>query len=530
MNKITLILLLFCVSFLNAQDINYTIRNISKNTKYQDFGVTYYGDSLAVFASSRKDKSIRKRVWFGNKQPFLELYVGKVVENGDIINIERFSKTINTKYHESNVSFTKDLQTVYFTRDNYLDNKIKKDTVGWILNQLYVAKIGDDGKWKNIKPMPFNSDNYQTGHPVLNEKEDKLYFISDMPGGYGLTDIYVVEIYNDGTYGSPQNLGPIVNSNKKEMFPYIDGNDILYYSSNGYKNSYGGLDIYVTKLTNGKVLEKPQNLGFPINSDKDDFNIVFQKNKRVGHFSSNRIGGKGDDDIYYFEELTPVVFECNQIAEGIVREKESGALLPGAKVDLINEKGVVLESTIADKYATFSFKVNCNTAYKVVGSKQDYIEDMVTFTTSNVNELELALNLNLGTNEFVNVRGMLMININPIYFDLDKSFIRQDAAIEIEKVVRIMKKYPKLKIDLGSHTDSRAHDKYNQDLSDRRAKSTIDWIIERGIDPSRITGKGYGETELVNKCANDVPCTEAEHQLNRRTEFVIVNPEEIREY
>ncbi len=226
----------------------------------------------------------------------------------------------------------------------------------------------------------------------------------------------------------------------------------------------------------------------------------------------------------------PIVFDCVQIAVGKVREKESGALLPGAKVDLINDKGIVVESTISDKYAAFIFKVNCNESYKVIGSKEDYIEDSDTFKTSDINDLELALSLSLGNNEFINVRGMLMININPIYFDLDKSFIRSDAAIEIEKVVRILNKYPKLKIDLGSHTDSRANDTYNLSLSERRAKATFEWIVGRGIDPSRIRAKGYGETQLVNKCSNNHPCSEAEHQLNRRTEFVIINPEEIKEF
>jgi len=203
--------------------------------------------------------------------------------------------------------------------------------------------------------------------------------------------------------------------------------------------------------------------------------------------------------------------------------------LPGALVVLYDSNGKKLESTIADKYATFSFKVDCDTAYKVIGSKKNYKEGTELFTTSNENDLDLKLGLNLAPNEFVNVRGKLMIDINPIYFDLGKSFIRQDAAIELEKIVRIMNKYPNLKIDLGSHTDSRARDKYNLDLSIRRAKSSIDWIISKGIDGSRIAGKGYGETKLVNKCSNGVRCSEEEHQLNRRTEFVILNPEVVKE-
>ncbi|MDV7186751.1 OmpA family protein [Lutibacter sp. TH_r2] len=312
------------------------------------------------------------------------------------------------------------------------------------------------------------------------------------------------------------------------MFPFIDENDVLYFSSNGFEDGKGGLDIYATKILGYEALEPGINLGYPINSEKDDFSLVFMPGKREGHFSSNRIGGKGDDDIYYFKELEPLVLDCAQIAQGVVRDRDTKALLPGAKVDLYNEEGEVIESVIADSYATFSFNVDCSNTYKVVGSKENYTEDSTNFRTNRENAVELTLGLNLPPSEFVSIRGLMMININPIYFDLDKSFIRADAAIELEKVARIMKKYPELKIELGSHTDSRAPDKYNWNLSDRRAKSSLAWLIERGVKASNISGKGYGETQLVNKCSNDVKCSEAQHQLNRRTEFVILNPEVIK--
>ncbi|MEX1384085.1 OmpA family protein, partial [Lutibacter sp.] len=257
------------------------------------------------------------------------------------------------------------------------------------------------------------------------------------------------------------------------------------------------------------------------------FAFVKKSGANWGHFSSNRELGKGDDDIYYFEELAPDELDCNQLVEGLVREKETGALMPGALVVLYGKDGEKIESVIADKYASFTFKLDCKTPYKVVASKENYDKDFEEFETSDVRDLELAIGLTLTPSEFIVVRGKLMVNINPIYFDLDKSFIRKDAAIELEKVVRVMQKYPKIKIASGSHTDSRATDSYNMKLSDRRAKSSIEWIISKGIDPARITGKGYGETQLVNKCSDGVKCSEAEHQLNRRTEFIIVNPEAV---
>ena len=525
MKKITLIILLFFAAVTNAQESNFSIKNISENTKYSDYGVTYFGKNSAVFASSRKDKSIRKRVWYLNKQPYLELYTGTLGNDGEINDVERFSDEINTKYHESNVAFTKDLKTVYFTRDNYLDKKATKDENDWILIQLYKATVDENGEWTNIQPMPFNSDNYQTGHPTLNDRENKLYFISDMPGGYGATDIYVVDINSDGTYGDPINLGPNVNTNKKEMFPYITNDNVLYFSSNGFEDGMGQLDIYATKIIGHTAVETAVNLGAPINSINDDFSMAFKPGENFGYFSSNRAGGKGDDDIYYFEELEKIKFECSQYIDGIVREKGTQALLPGALVVLYGEDGEKIESMVADKYASFSFKINCELPYKVVGSKEYYDDDSQEFVTSNKNNSELQIDLSLKPSEFIKVRGLIMVNINPIYFDLDKSDIRDDASIELEKVVRIMRKYPTLKISLGSHTDSRAPDAYNFNLSNRRAQSSLNWILDKGIDPSRITAKGYGETQLVNKCSNGVRCTDLEHQLNRRTEFVIVNPE-----
>lgn len=529
MKKITFIIVLFFGVFVFAQNQKYTIKNIEVNTEYQDFGVSYYGENSVVFASSRKIKNARNRKWYLNKQPFLDLYKGTVTATGEITDVELFSKKVNTKVHESNAVFTKDLKTVYFSRDNYINKKQKKDSNDWVLIQLFKADVNEDGEFVNIEKLPFNSDEFDTGHPALNFRENKLYFTSNRPGGFGSTDIWVVDINKDGTYGMPVNMGPNVNTAKKEMFPYVNSDNVLYFSSDGYREGLGGLDIYETKIIANEVIEKPINLGVPINSDKDDFSIVFQKGNKTGHFTSKREGGKGDDDIYYFEELTPVKANCEQFVEGQVREKDSGALLPGALVVLYDENGNKIESVIADKYASFSFKVACETSYKVVGTKENYDEDSEIFTTSNVVDLELAIGLTLAPSEFVNVRGKLMVNINPIYFDLDKSDIRKDAAIELEKVLLIMRKYPNLKIDLGSHTDSRAPDLYNMKLSERRAKSTRDWIIDKGIDPSRITGKGYGETQLVNKCSNGVKCSEPDHQLNRRTEFVIVNPEAIKQ-
>ncbi len=284
MKKITLIIIVLCAGFINAQQDNYTIKNLDANSKYQDYGTTFFGENNVIISSTRKGKSIRRNsLWDGNKQPYLALFEGVINEDGEIDNLELYSKELNSKYHDADIIFTKDLKTVYFTRNNYLNKKFKKDTLGWNLNQLYKAEINKKGKWSNIQSMPFNNDNYQTGHPSLNKEENKLYFISDMPGSYGETDIYVVDILKNGTYSSPKNLGPNVNTTKKEMFPFITDDNVLYFSSDGYADGFGGLDVYATRIDAMEPIPSI-NIGKPINSEQDDFSFVFQKGKKNGIF------------------------------------------------------------------------------------------------------------------------------------------------------------------------------------------------------------------------------------------------------
>lgn len=528
MKTYILITSLFIVGFLNAQEVNYTIKNIEANSKYQDFGTALYKDSLVVFASTRNRKSISKKIWFGNRQPFLELYKGVVGNDGEINEVQLFSKVINSKYHDANVIFTKDHKTVYFTRDNYLNKKFVKDTLGWNLNQLYKAKVYDNGEFGAIEPMPFNSDNYQTGHPALNKDETKLYFISDMPGTLGSTDIFIVDIHDDETYGEPRNLGPNVNTEGKEMFPFINANDVLYYSSDGHSKGFGGLDIYANQIVDNEAVNSSINIGEPLNSEFDDFALVYQKNKKAGYFSSNREGGKGDDDIYFFKELNPIVFKCNQIVNGVVRDAKTNEAIANANVEVFDEDGAVLVVIESDELGQFSLELTCGSIFKFAGSKKGYSVDKKEVVSNKHNKLEHNIVLDLEP-VFIEKSGELLINIPPIYFDFDKSNIREDAAIELQKVIDIMNKYPEIIIEYRSYTDSRGSDSYNMKLSDRRAKSSAKWIIENGINSSRISGNGYGETQLVNKCSNGVPCSKEEHQLNRRADFVILNPEDIKQ-
>lgn len=491
------------------------------NTKMADFGVAYLNNKEIVFASPTEKVTIVKRVWHENDQPFLDLFIGDIDSTGQIVNKRILPGTVNRKEHEAIVAFTKDRKTVYFSANNYSSkDKSIKGKSGFDNIQLYRASIQENGEWTNIKKLPFNSDNFQSGLPSLNKDDTKLYFVSDRPESIGKTDIYVVDIHKDGTFGKPKNLGPRINTEEREMFPFISNDNILYYSSNGFEG-FGRLDVYASKIFDNTV-SVPLNLEEPINSARDDFAYILDDTSRKGFFSTNRPGGKGDDDIYAFKQDVPVFIECLQTIKGVVRDKDTQELLPGAIVSILDSQGNQLQITAANEDdASYSFDVPCNSAYTIVGTNAKYLKEKIQVKT--VNDIEqppVVQNVDLAT-EFILVGDEVLINIDKIYFDFNKWNIRTDAAQQLDKVVDVMKTYPEMKIFAASYTDSRGPSSYNMWLSKKRAKSSAAYIISKGIDAERIRSEGFGETELVNDCGNGKRCSEAEHQLNRRTHFKV---------
>ncbi len=511
---------------LFAQDkTNFVIRNLDTiNTKFSDFGTAFYDANSIIFSSARKDMNVSRKKWKGNDEPFLELYKGTILPNGSVYNQEYFSKAINSKYHESNAVFTKDKSKVYFSRSNYNNKKLKANKEGVNLIQLYMADVSSNGDWQNIRPMPFNSDEYQTGHPTLNSTDDTLIFVSDMPGGLGGTDIWMVRINEDDSFGTPINMGAPINSISKEMFPFVASDSKFVFASDRV-GGFGGLDIYEAVATSDFNYEEVNRLPEPINSSADDFGYIAKEEGLSGYFSSNRPGGKGSDDIYYFTRRMPEIIveevkPCAPKTDGQVKEKFTGKIVSGALVELYNaDTNELLNSVTVDDSGTFIFDLECNTKYKLVGVKKYYKTGYALFETQQ-GDMSVPLILEVES-EFKEVGDKQIIRINPIYFDYDKDVIRPDAALELDKVVDIMRKYPSLKVEGQSHTDSRGRDSYNLSLSSRRAKSTVDYIIRKGISPSRIYARGYGETQLNNRCSNGVKCSDVEHQQNRRTDFVV---------
>ena len=487
------------------------IENLPFNSQNSDFG-SYVSDSTLYFSSSRGDD---KKVYNWNQEPFLDLFQVKIKkENGTIIYSEINdinSNDINTEYHEASVAITKDGKTIYFTRDNINKrNRLSYDKKGTTHLKIYKANLVE-GKWINAIELPFNDKVFSTGHPALSPDNKTLYFVSDRDGGIGQTDIYKVDVNEDGSYGKPENLGESINTEGREMFPFVSKDSTLYFSSDGYLN-LGLLDIFKSNVLKGYDAE-PENIGAPYNSGYDDFAYFLNSDAESGYFSSNRPGGKGGDDIYSFNSAI-----CKQEITGIARDSETNIILTGVTVRLIDETGKVLEEVITQSNGEYTFEVDCEKTYTIVGNKPDYKEDQKTTTTNNIPETVTQVDLDLTPLIVDN-----QIVINPIFFDFDKSNIRTDAEYELENIVDVLRKHPTMVIKIESHTDSRGKDNYNLKLSDRRAKSTKDYILSRGIDPSRIESSiGYGETQLLNKCANNVECTEEEHQMNRRSYFYIV--------
>jgi outer membrane protein OmpA-like peptidoglycan-associated protein/tetratricopeptide (TPR) repeat protein len=511
------------LKLIELQSGRFNVFTVPFNSELSDFAPTLNGGEI-IFTSNRKTRTASQRLHDWNDQPFSELYSITVSEDGAP---NRYRSKVNSRYHESSAVFSKDGQTMYFTRNNYTNRKRGKDGSGKTLLKLYRSKRTAKG-WGEAEELPFNSDEFSNGHPAISADGKHLIFASDRPGGEGQSDLYKVSIDGD-SFGEPESLGDAVNTEGRETFPFVDTNGDLYFASDGHVG-LGGLDIFVSEMTSEGNYEKGFNIGAPLNSKADDFSFVINSTTGLGYFASNREGGKGEDDIYSFEQTAQLIKNCRQSLSGEVRDEDTDDLIANAKVVLLDSDNNVLEETKSDMNGAFSFDViECSTGYAIRASKPDFSTAEKSFVTTSEYESDVKKTLYLLSEEDKEILDAkvgedlgVLLNLNPIYFDLSQSYIRPDAQIELLKVVETMQKFPSLKIDVRSHTDSRSSDTFNLKLSDARAQSTIDYIVGAGISRDRITGRGYGETQLLNRCANGVPCSEADHQLNRRSEFIIV--------
>ena len=649
---------------------SYEVKHTDFNSSFDDFSPAFYGDGL-VFSSERDQGAAVRReyLWTGN--PFLELYYvdAKQMDSEDCGNVvfgrpDKFSPKLNTKYNDAAVAFSADQQEIYFTRNNILDGNVGESDDGIVKLKVFYAKSLGEGKWGELQSLPFNSDEYNVVHPALSNDGSKLYFSSDMPGGFGGMDLYVSE-QESGRWGPPMNLGPAVNTEGHEIFPKISTADgRLYFASDG-QVGLGGLDIYyVTDRGNGDWAE-PTNLGYPINTISDDFGIIFNEAGTCGYFSSDRQGGVGRDDIYSFKKIAmPVevfVFDAatgqpldgaevavscrqetlttnlegrisidmkpNELCEFVATYDEyeanngvantegrsldenlvveipleraatfelSGTVwdvladypVADAVVMLTNDCGQDAQTFVTDIEGRFNFKLDKDCAYEVKAEKSNYLMAKDAVTTKGLSESEsFRVTLNLqptsidpttfdpnqafdndytyrdpstgtwtdkGTGAPANgtypdgkvyVNGVLQgteggyvpldgktdANGNiavpflvHVYYDFNEASLRSDSDNALYQLLQVMNENPDIIVEIGSHTDARGNSRYNNRLSQRRAQSVVDWLTNNGISRERLVSRGYGESVPVNQCSNNIPCSEREHQMNRRTEFKVV--------
>ncbi|RCR69532.1 OmpA family protein [Larkinella punicea] len=622
----------FTVSYMDMnrffQDSSsYKVEFLPVNSRQADFSPMYYQNGLA-FVSARDETGPVKRVFGWNQTPFLDLYfypdtaelqnnaelaaraasLGGSNATADAVEVapveekslsktELFSRTLNTKYHEGPMTFFKDQSRIIFTRNNTAKGKGGKSNDGIRKLKLYIAE-NNKGSWQKVEELPFCSNDYSVGHPALSPDDTKLYFVSDMPGGFGGTDIYVVE-YKDGQWSSPVNMGKEINTEGNEMFPFVDENSNLYFSSDGHEG-LGGLDLFYAELREGIAFKGVQNMGYPINSEKDDFGLITTKNRTSGYFSSNRKRGVSDDNIYSFrrtcKQLNIFVYDAktsepiavadvrvikagvnqdlrftgvdgktsfcldanvdyefkaikegyspnsirfstmtqserpvmtvsiylekseNTLVKGTVKTEVNQQPAPGVTVTLRNDKDKSEQQVVTGTDGKYEFEMKPGAPYTLTTQKNRY-----TANSEQIPKMKAGKNPKLIEKQQGIYGEGDVFELKNIYYDYNKFFIRPDAARELDHLARLLKKYPEMKIELRSHTDSRANDAYNLQLSTYRARATVDYLVNHGIDPSRLDAQGYGETEILNGCTDEVACPESKHQKNRRTEFKIVS-------
>jgi outer membrane protein OmpA-like peptidoglycan-associated protein/tetratricopeptide (TPR) repeat protein len=481
----------------------FSIKGLTINSDKSEFGAILTNENILYFTSAR-NKAKRNDGW--NDEPFLDIY--QSVQNSDgSFSIPTEVSDLNTKWHDGPIAVTADGKTAYFSRDGFSDTSNKYATdkkLNAKFSQIGLYKaVKEDGKWTKIVPLPINSKTYSNSNPSVSKDGKTLFFTSNMPGGIGDTDIWKVSVGADNTYGTPENLGAKVNTEGKEQFAFITDDNVLYFSSSA-RQGLGGLDVFSVDL---KSNQKAENLGKPVNSEKDDFAFSFNTTKNQGFFSSNRAG---NDDIFTAEPV------CSVTTTTIVTNLKTGQTLSGARVAILDEKKNTIQTKITAENGEVEYIVDCNTAYSLQVAKDGYESNVfaVAKTKSGV------LSINAGLNPIDVIVTEKEIILNEINFDFDQSNITQAGAFELDKLVQVMQNNEKLVILVKSHTDNKGSDQYNLLLSDRRAKSTVQYVISKGIAENRISGKGYGESEPKIDCKEN--CTDEDTAKNRRSEFLIV--------
>lgn len=484
---------------LNREKL-YVVDKILVNSERSDFGAILYGDVL-YFASARNENN---KIYSWNNEPFLDIYQATYNAAGSYSEPVPVTE-LNSRFHEGPVTMTKDGSVVYFSSESFKDKLFVKDKTHKLkFGQVNLYKaVKENGKWGVVTPLPFNSKSYSMGNPSIDKDGKVLYFASNMPGSVGGTDIWKVTVNSDGTFGAPENLGNKINTASDENFPFVTEDAILYFSSNGL-TGFGSLDVFSVDLNKD---QEPYNIGKPVNTEKDDFAFTFNKDKNIGYLSSNR---SGVDHIY---SSIPI---CKGEILSVVKNAKTGKLLANSRVVILDSMNTILDTQTSNENGEVLYKVECQKPYTIEVFKDGYVSK--SFPVAKIKEGKITVDAVIDPVEVIVTE--IEIILKPIYFEYNKSNITKKGAAELDKLVYVMSQNDKLRIYVKSHTDSRGTDEFNLDLSERRANSTVAYIVSKGISVDKITGKGFGESEFKVDCQDK--CTDDEHALNRRSEFMII--------
>jgi outer membrane protein OmpA-like peptidoglycan-associated protein/tetratricopeptide (TPR) repeat protein len=510
----------------------YNLFKTNINSQNSDFGLNFYGENEVVFASSLDATGSQKFRW--SNEPFLDLFTAQIDSLGNLSQREQLKGNVNTKYHESTATISMDGNTMYFTRNNFFKGRLKSSKDKQVKLKIYKATKKQDS-WVNIKELPFNGNQYSTAHPTLSPDGKKLYFSSDMPGTFGMSDIWFVYIFENDTYSQPINLGPNVNTEFRESFPFIDSENNFYFSSDG-KLGLGGFDIFESKLNVRGFPYETSNIGKPVNSPFDDFSYVYNNKRNFGFISSNRNGlnGSSSDEVYKIIKTgkSPQsllskkgMSNCEGHIGGVVYDIFTKDLLQGASIELLNENNNIIKQTNADQNGEFNFteKFNCSKSYFIrVSNGISYNSRILKFNFNENQNIFENIDLSWLTN-CIPDDLICVLGVEPIFFDLDKATLTRSSVLSLKKVLIAMVKYPTMILQISSYADSRASKEYNRELSERRASTTRKWLTNKGIDPNRLLIKALGEENFDNICGENSDCSESEYQLNRKSTFKILS-------
>ena len=503
------------MNIIDENSSRYDIDNLSINSRQTDFGGFLNKDTL-YFTSNRKRRIPERKIDAWTGELFNDIYRVTINEGEVYNNINLVSGEINSLYHDSSPTLSKDGNTMYFTRTD--QNHIYKESKDNPIKNLKIYRASKiDGKWTNVKPLGFNRDNFSAAHPMLALQDKRLFFVSNMPGGYGETDIYYVDLYEGGRTGKPINLGPKVNTKGRESFPFVTDKNELYFSSDGHFG-LGGYDVFYMDLKSED--KQLVNVGKPINGPNDDYAFSINNYSKKGFFSSNR---GFNDNIYSLIETKPIRSLLEMEIKGVVTDKDTGEPLENAIITIIDNRKKKQVTLKTGNKGLFSKVVNRFKSYKVVVNKEEYNSETKEVAKKQ-NSVFLPFRLQR-TNPIIIEEGVDLakeLGIDKVYFDYNSSYLTKRAKGYLHKLTKFLERHPEVNIEISSHADARGTDKYNVWLSERRANRIQGYLIGRGIPKRRLSTKAYGEKQPLNKCKDGIKCNEQEYKLNRRTEFLIV--------